>query len=332
MPPVAGQLAIPMSCELLMVARPGTTSAYLSQASASIKNGFFQDTSKGWVIATTFTDVERTALFRTTNGGITWTTYTIPFNGGYMQFLNDTNGFVLAGDPIGMQKHPVSLYQTSDGGATWTLKFAHDPNLPTNGLPVSGHKNGMTFRDTTTGWIGGDVPTNGLVYLYKTTNSGVTWSQQALALPAGYEFALTTTTAPKFFGTNDAVLPVSMITDTGMDLFIYVSHNGGATWARSSAFVHQGNNPDFISINNGFTWDSTGLFHFTNNAGTSWSNITPNVNFGDSIRDMDFVSTTTGWVLDADLNGNSALYRTADGGATWTLLFGQPPATQICPT
>ena len=46
---------------------------------------------------------------------------------------------------------------------------------------------------------------------------------------------------------------------------------------------------------------------------------------------MDFVSTTTGWVLDTDSNGNAALYRTNDGGATWTLLFGQPPVTQILP-
>jgi photosystem II stability/assembly factor-like uncharacterized protein len=299
---------------------------------SSIKNGFFQNASNGWVIASTFTDVERTSLFRTTNGGNTWATYTIPFNGGYMQFLNDTNGFVLAGEGIGMQKQPVSLYQTSDGGATWTLKFAHDPNLPDNGLPVSGHKNGMTFRDISTGWIGGDVPTNGSVYLYKTTNSGVTWSLQTLTLPAGYESAFTTTTAPKFFGTNDAVLPVLMSTNTGLDLFIYVSHNGGATWAPSSAFVHRGYNPDFISINNGFAWDPTGLFHFTSNAGGSWSNITPNVNFGDSIRDMDFVSSTTGWVLDADLNGNSALYRTTDGGATWTQLFGSVPASTPVPS
>jgi hypothetical protein len=75
----------------------------------------------------------------------------------------------------------------------------------------------------------------------------------------------------------------------------------------------------------------TGFFQVTHNSGTSWSNITPNVNFGDSIRDLAFVSTTTGWLLDADLNGNSALYRTTDGGATWTQLFGQPPATQILP-
>ncbi len=81
-----------------------------------------------------------------------------------------------------------------------------------------------------------------------------------------------------------------------------------------------------------FAWDPTGLFHFTSNAGGSWSNITPNVNFGDSIRDMDFVSTTTGWVLDTDANGNTNLYRTNNGGSTWTLLFGSPPPPAPTPT
>ena len=86
-----------------------------------------------------------------------------------------------------MHKHAVYLYQTSDGGATWMLKYANDPSQPNNTLPFSGHKNGMTFRDTSTGWVGGYVPSPGAVYLYKTTNGGTSWAQQSLALPAGYE-------------------------------------------------------------------------------------------------------------------------------------------------
>src|SRR6185295_9231909 len=95
-------------------------------------------------------------------------------------------------------------------------------------------KNGMIFRNTTTGWVGGDVPTNGFIYLYRTTDSGVTWSQQPLALPAGYESAFIDTTAPKFFGLNDAVLPVWMTLDAGSrNLFIYTTHDGGTNWTRS---------------------------------------------------------------------------------------------------
>ena len=112
----------------------------------------------------------------------------------------------------------------------------------------------------------------------------------------------------------------------GRDLFIYSTHNGGATWSISPAFVHQGKNTDFVSMNDGITWDSTGMFHITHNAGTSWSNVTPNINFGDDMPDMDFVSTTTGWLIQNQVNGSTPLYRTLDGGATWTLLSPNQPA------
>ncbi|HEX6269521.1 MAG TPA: NBR1-Ig-like domain-containing protein [Anaerolineales bacterium] len=301
---------------------------------ASVRNGFFQNLNVGWVIAT-LSEGNVPALFRTMDGGSTWVTYyNIPFNNGYIQFLDSTHGFVMTILGAATNRQSVALYQTADGGATWVRNYINDPTVPGAGssLPLGGHKNGMTFRDTMTGWVGGDIPTNGFVYLYKTTDSGVTWSQQPLALPAGYESAFINTTAPQFFGATDAILPVWMTLGAGQrDLYIYASHDGGMTWGRSSAFVRQGNNTDFISINNGFTWDGTGLFHFTNSAGASWSNITPNANFGDSARDMDFVSTTTGWMLDADSNGNAVLYRTTDGGATWTLLFGNPPAVTPVP-
>lgn len=301
--------------------------------SGNFTGSYFPSSNAGWVL-TGFSGVNSGSLYRTTDDGLNWTQYNVPFNNGGIQFLDNTHGFVLSSLGVAMNKEAVAIYQTSDGGATWVRKFHNDPTIPGAGtsLPLGGHKIGMTFRDGTHGWIGEDTPSPS-VYLYKTADSGATWALQQVALPEGYGSPLAvSTTAPTFFGANDAVLPVWITIDSGRDLFIYTSHDGGATWARSSTFVHQGSNTDFISINNGFTWDSTGLFHFTNNAGTSWSNITPNVNFGDSIRDMDFVSTTAGWILDADLNGNPALYRTNDGGTTWTLLFGTPSTSIPSPT
>ncbi|HJS17134.1 MAG TPA: NBR1-Ig-like domain-containing protein [Anaerolineales bacterium] len=290
---------------------------------ASVQNAFFQNSSKGWALAT-LADSGMPALFRTTSGGSTWTSYSnLPFNGGYLQFLDDMNGFVLSGEPSGMQRHAVQLYQTSDGGATWTLKYANDPSQPNNSLPFSGHKNGMAFHDTGRGWVGGDIPTPGFVYLYRTENSGVSWSQQPLALPAGYGSAGITTTAPSFFGPNDAVLPVWMGLDVGKrDLYLYVTHDAGTTWTHSTGFARMGRNTDILSVRDAFSWNEAGFIHVTNDSGANWRQVTPNVNFGESIRDMDFVSASTGWMLDVGDNGNIALYRTADGGATWTLLFG----------
>ncbi len=289
---------------------------------SSIRSAFFQNASKGWALTPD-------SIYRTIDGGVTWTHYPVPFNGGYIQLLDDLHGFVLSGEFAGMQKHPVSLYQTSDGGATWTLKYANDPSQPNNTLPFSGHKNGMTFRDTATGWVGGDVPSEG-IYLYKTMDSGVTWSRQLLPLPAGYESAVTYTTAPTFFGSNDAILPVWMNVGVGTrNLFLYVTHDGGTTWSLSPAFAPSSFNADLVSVRDAFSWDAAGLFHVTNDSAAGWRQVTPNINFGDGIRALDFVSTTTGWVLDTDSAGSTAFYRTSDGGATWTLLFGNPPPSPV---
>ena len=286
---------------------------------ASIRNGFFQDMNKGWILTTD-------SVYRTIDGGITWSRYSVPFNGGYLQFLDDLNGFVLSGELSGMHKHAVSLYQTSDGGATWTLKYAVDPSQPNNTLPFSGHKNGMTFRDTSTGWVGGYVPSPGAVYLYKTTNGGITWAQQSLALPPGYESSDINITAPTFFSSNDGILPVWMSRGADKDLFTYVTHDGGASWSRSTGSALGSGNADFASIHDGFAWSPGGFLQVTHNSGGNWSQVTPNVNFGDNVYQLDFVTSTTGWILQNSVNGTTPLYRTTDGGSTWTTVSGNQPA------
>ncbi len=295
---------------------------------SAVTNGFFQNQGKGWVMAT-LSESGSGALFHTTDGGQSWVSHNPPFSGGYIQFLDDTQGFALSGEPSGMNKQAVSLYQTSDGGATWTRSFTNAPTDPAanDSLPFSGHKNGMAFRDATHGWVGGDVPRDGFVYLYATADGGASWTQQALALPTGYESAFISTTAPSFFGAKDAVLPVWMTTGVGArDLFIYVTHDGGATWAASSSFAREARDANFASMRDAFSWDEANLIHVTHDSGNSWSEIKPNVTFGDYyIPALDFVSATTGWIVQGHANGYTSLYRTTDGGLTWTLLSTNLP-------
>ncbi len=278
---------------------------------------YFSTPASAWVLA------NPGALYRTTDGGYHWTLYEVPFDGGQLQFLDQNHGFVLSGDPIGMHKHPIALYQTSDGGATWALKYANDPANANETLPVSGHKNGMTFRDTTTGWVGGDYPTDGYFYFYQTSDSGASWARLQLALPAGYESAYVTTTAPEFFSATEAVLPVWLTLGAGMrDLFLYVSHDGGNTWTPSSSYARNAEFTDLVSPVSAISWNWTNLLHVTQAAGANWTTVTPNLNFGETFRALDFVSPATGWLIQAPVNGSTPLYRTLDGGATWTILSG----------
>ncbi|HXD10899.1 MAG TPA: NBR1-Ig-like domain-containing protein [Anaerolineales bacterium] len=290
----------------------------------SFSGAFFQTTTQAWILS-------GNTLYHTVDGGRTWTSNAVPFGDGAIQFLNDANGFVLAGQPSGMQKQESNLYQTTDGGVTWTLKFTNNPLDPNsrNDIPFGGHKAGMTFRDTIRGWVGGDYgAVSGLVYLYKTNDSGTTWAQQSLSLPAGYASAFIDSPGPTFFNANDAVMPVWMTLDQ-RDLFIYVTHDGGTTWTRSTGFAREGWNASFVSVTDGFTWNRNGYLQVTHNSGGSWSQVTSNVNFGESVPIIDFVSTTTGWAILNDFNtGLSTLYRTTNGGVTWTSLT---PGSQSLP-
>ncbi|RPI94937.1 MAG: hypothetical protein EHM40_04795 [Chloroflexi bacterium] len=304
---------------------------------SAVINGFFQSPSKGWVLARGLESPDTSSiwLLRTTDGGYTWTTYrNLPFDNGSIQFLDDMNGFVMAGLPSGMHKHAVQIYRTSDGGATWTLKYAVDPSQPVNTLPFGGVKYGIAFRDPSTGWVGGYSPATGTVYLYKTTDGGVTWAPQSLALPAGYETADFSTTAPTFFGPNDAVLPVWLSTSAGRDLYIYATHDGGATWSRSANFARNGASVAFASWKDVFGYDLSDVFHVTNDAGATWRTVTPNVRFSElayQFLGMDFVSPTAGWILIENESRTTSLYRTNDGGSSWTLLSSGAPTPTPTP-
>lgn len=296
-------------------------------------SGYFPTSMKGWVISN-LANTGVGSLYRTTNGGLNWTRYDVPFNSGYIQFLDDNTGYVLQITGAAMQKQSVILYKTTDGGATWTKNYNNDPTVPgsSDTLPLGGHKKGMTFSNATTGWVGGDYPTEGYFYFYKTSDSGMTWSRLQLATPAGYETAFITTTAPTFFGTNDAILPVWMTLGVGMrDLFLYVTHDGGNTWVPSSGYARSAEHTDIISMSNAISWDWMNVFHTTSNSGGSWNIVTPDVSFGDDFRGMDFVSAATGWANLRHPDNSVSLYRTTDGGSTWTLLFGTNPAPSPTP-
>ncbi|GEM_PF-589658 len=289
---------------------------------------FFLNPATGWVISRSGT------LYRTNNGGIQWTQFALPFWNEslqcYLHFLNNSEGFLLSGSPIGMFKYPISLYQTSDGGASWALKFAHAPGQDSGSLPLGGYKYGVTFRDALNGWInGGDYPTQGYFYLFRTSDGGLTWSHVQPALPTGYESAYISIGNPKFFDARQAVLPVWLRAGAGHDLFLYATYDGGNTWAPSTGFARGVDAVDIISMNSAISWGNAGNFYVTNNAGQSWVPLTPNINFGDGYRSIDFVSNSIGWLIQAPGHGSTPLYRTLDGGQTWTLLSGHPtpPAT-----
>jgi photosystem II stability/assembly factor-like uncharacterized protein len=59
-------------------------------------------------------------------------------------------------------------------------------------------------------------------------------------------------------------------------------------------------------------------FYVTTDAAETWSTISPDVVFGESFANMEFVNLNTGWVITIDPTTNHrSLYKTTDGGTSW---------------
>jgi photosystem II stability/assembly factor-like uncharacterized protein len=281
---------------------------------------FFMNNTTGWVLLPG-SDPTSGTLYHTTDGGTNWTSNLVPFSDGSMQFIDPNNGWILVGLGGGMSHEAVAVFRTSDGGATWSQVFTDDPTAPvtSDSLPFVGDKTGLTALDATHAWVTGAEPVSDFIYFYTTQDGGQTWSAQNPSLPAGYAGAMTNAFPPSFFSATEGVLPVGVYADTSATI-LYLSHDGGQTWAASLPVAISGH-VSLISQMDFFVWDGGSTLYASQNAGTSWTPVTTNVNIKDTLVSFQFVNATTGWAVTGDASNHYSLYKTTDGGATWNLLI-----------
>ncbi len=289
---------------------------------------FVLDSNHAWALIPG-TDFYSASLYRTTDGGLTWTSNQVPFGSADIQFLDASTGRALADRGAGAGSNAVGLYQTSDGGVTWTSVFHNDPTEPgsSDSLPLGGIKNGMFFLDAATGWVSGSLPVPGNVYLYVTHDGGVSWTQESLQLPAGDENDLTMAHPPLFFG-QAGLLPLTIYLPNSSILAFYSTHDGGLTWSAgsgaSTATVPPGRY-SFADAVHGWSWDGSNIIFTTTDGGQSWESHTTSLDLFGKLTQIDFVpspgGTFTGWALSGlDETNHSTLYQTHDNGAAWTVL------------
>jgi len=258
-------------------------------------------------------------LYRTTDGGITWTSYKVPFSRARLSFLiaNADNGWAMSDLGAGAGSMGVSIFQTIDGGATWNQTYTNDPNLANAGdsLPLGGLKSDITDLNMHTAWVGGVTYATSEVYLYRTDDKGASWNQIALPLPPGAENAELSVESIQFVSYTNAFLTLRMTSDKS-NLAVYVSSDSGDTWSLTPTLIPDGGSADFLSAEEAVIYNGQ-QFYVTRDAARTWSIIPPDILFGDTFAGMDFVDTSTGWVVTVDPTNHRSLYRTSDGGATW---------------
>jgi photosystem II stability/assembly factor-like uncharacterized protein len=281
----------------------------------------FIDVVHAWILVADANDMLKGVLYITADGGTTWNHVDVPFGGGALNFLDPKHGWMMASLGAGAGSMGIAVFQTEDGGASWNQVYTNDPNVPnaSDSLPLGGLKDGLSAVNMRAAWIGGVTYAPGIIYLYYSTDAGATWAPAVLKVPDGYDQAEFETRGPQFPTVNTAYLPVTISSQNGVMLTVYVSRDGGATWQPTPTMLPQGGAMDFVSAEDGFVWNGS-IFYVTHDGAQTWATVSPDVTFGEDFSGMDFVSNTTGFVITSDASGGRALYKTTDGGITWNVL------------
>ncbi|MFM8426074.1 MAG: WD40/YVTN/BNR-like repeat-containing protein, partial [Chloroflexota bacterium] len=203
----------------------------------------------------------------------------------------------------------------------WNRTYTNDPNLAeaSDTLPLGGIKNLILPLDAETAWVGGVVYAPGQTYLFRSDDGGKTWFNINLVLPENTAESELSLQDMVFITPTNGLLALRITSETPQTI-VYITEDGGNTWVQSpAAFKGYGilETPSASEM----IFYTADQFYVTKDAGVNIQQISPEIKFGDSIIDMSFANSQTGWVITASPSNERTLYKTTDGGATWTPLI-----------
>jgi photosystem II stability/assembly factor-like uncharacterized protein len=283
------------------------------------------DTQTGWAVTA------MAHIIRTTNGGVHWKNVTpaYPATAGQQKVVADffavSSAWVALSQTAADGTSSVVVFRTTDGGQTWQETTIRQIS------PIYQ----LTFVDTQHGWMLSkqvDMASAEAVNILRTTDGGKTWAVASSALAAS-----TDTPPPGHlpFGGDKAGLGF-LDTRTGWItgsfpadgyVFLYVTHDGGATWNRQllpfspdQALTQIATRPPtFFTATDGIlpvsfvTEKGSSLdIYVTHDSGASWKETTPVAAVATTAN---FIDVNHGWASDGTL-----LYVTSDGGQQWAKL------------
>lgn len=163
--------------------------------------------------------VSAQGIYRTVNGGATWTKQTTATYNTTTSFINfvhffNSNDGIAQGDPAGGY---FEIYTTNNGGTTWTR--VPSANIPT---PLATDEYGTVGYFTANGnniWF---TTTKGRIF--RSTNKGLNWT--AASTPLGINVTLTNIA---FRDANNGII-TGINPSTQADVGLFKTTDGGSTW------------------------------------------------------------------------------------------------------
>ncbi|MCF8429691.1 MAG: T9SS type A sorting domain-containing protein [Bacteroidia bacterium] len=241
-------------------------------------------------------------MYKTTNGGISWTEIQLQSNVNSIRsfyFVNNNVGF--AGGFSDLQMNGVIL-KTIDGGNNWTATIV---GLTNSGTAVYS----VCFPTASIGYA---VCSGGKIY--KTINGGNSWSAQTSG---------TTLLLNKVFFIN-ALIGYAY----GQQGTILKTINGGTTWTSLTPFTTQELiDVKFTSIDTAYLITALGKLYKSVDSGSNWllqnSNIYASSNQNFYFRSIHFMNQNTGYAAgfynkNSDVKFYGCIFKTENGGITWT--------------
>lgn len=220
-------------------------------------------------------------------------------------FYNSSTGWIMTGTDSRVDS--TFIWKTVDSGKTWILQ--HGSKGSSYAMAVI---DSLTIVYSASGGEG----------IWRTSNSGSTWTLVSDSAIDCFDISFPSPSVGYAVGGNTSGI-VRKTTDSGQTWFTAANISSASEFSAVS----------FLSSTAGFAVTFyPGKLYSTTDGGYNWAFV-DSVGYGDQIyqaplpvRDMQFVSPDSGWVI-GGLSGSSFVARTIDGGSSWQYSRFSVPST-----